>query len=117
MVSRLLNACFIAAAALAASCSSNPASTAATGNQCDISTLDSRKYDRDTWCIIEAASRRCIRSDKCLTQCERRGGEPMIGGGCQHVCMGWASTPQSIAENGGEAFPPAAAECVNGKAP
>ena len=117
MVIRLLNVCFLAAVASAASCSTDPTFAAASPNECDISTLDSGKYDRETWCIIKEASRRCIKSDKCLTQCERRGGEPMIGGGCQHTCMGWASTPQSIAENGGEAFPPAAADCINGKAP
>ena len=86
--------------------------------ECDISSLQPNDYPHDTWCLIKHAAMRCsTKSDKCLTQCERRGGANNIGGGCAHICFNGLYTEDRIAENGGEAWPPEAVSCANEDAP
>ena len=84
------------------------------GAECDISSLHSKDYPHDTWCLIRHAAMRCnTRSDKCLTQCERRGGASNIGGGCAHICFNGLYTDDLIADNGGDPWTPEAISCAN----
>lgn len=82
--------------------------------ECDISSLHSSDYPHDTWCHIKHAALRCsTKSDKCLVQCERRGGGKNIDGGCAHICSPGAYTEEDVIENGGEFYPPDAVACAN----
>ncbi len=75
--------------------------------ECDISSLKADDYSHDTWCLIKHSALRCsTKEDKCLAQCELRGGASNIGGGCAHVCS----------QDGG-AWPPEAITCANERAP
>lgn|GEM_PF-6113775 len=85
---------------------------------CDISVLDSRDYPADTWCVIDAAAKRySIHSDHCLIKCEMAHGAQNVGGGCEHACFaGTANTPENVAKNGGDFYPPGAVVCANANA-
>ncbi len=85
---------------------------------CDISPLREDDYQRDSWCTIKFAALRCsTNSDKCLIQCELRGGAPMIGGGCFHICSPSPYTQEDVIKNGGDFSPPGALQCINNDAP
>ena len=102
---------------LIAACASGATSTSYSP-ECDISSLRPGDYTHDTWCSIKHAALRCSTlSDRCLVQCEQRGGLKNISGGCSHICYPSSYTQADVVANGGEYSPPGLSDCANEDAP
>ncbi len=80
---------------------------------CDVAWLDRSTLSPAKQCQLRALAKRCLPSDRCLVSCERGGGLPQIGGGCDHVCHSGAMTDEDIARNGGPTYTEESLGCFN----
>lgn len=103
---------------VSAGCASDPKLSSVYPAACDISALHPADYRADEWCVLDAAAKRCSAlSDHCLITCELAHGAQNVGGGCEHACFaGTANTPENVAKNGGDFYPPEAIPCLRANA-
>lgn len=83
--------------------------------ECDTSWVDARELHPARKCELRALAKRCNVSDRCQIACEARGGAPLIGGGCAHICTSGSTpmTDEDIAKNGGPTYTAESIACYN----